>query len=166
MKRILICEFHQETNTFNPIINAVERFNAGDVFEGEARYKKILAQKLAVAGAVDVFTQAQMEVIPSVFMHSGSGGRVADEAYELVCSRLEHYINNSGEFDAVYAALHGATCTESRDDACGDLLEFIRNLVGDKPISASCDMHAKITQKMMDNANIICGYQTYPHSDH
>lgn len=165
MKRILICEFHQETNTFNPIVNGVERFNAGDVFEGEARYQKILSQKLAVAGAVDVLTENGMEVIPSVFMHSGSGGRVADEALEIMCSRLEHYIKTVGEFDGVYAALHGATCTESNDDACGDVLAFIRQLVGDKPIAASCDMHAKITKKMMDNADIICGYQTYPHID-
>ena len=164
-KRILICEFHQETNTFNPIINGVERFNAGDVFEGQAWFEKLLMEKRAVAGATEAFLEAGMEVIPSVFMHSGSGGRVADKAMEIMCSRLAHYVKTVGAFDGVYAALHGATCTESSNDSCGDLLAFIRSLVGDKPIAVSCDMHAKITPKMMDNANIICGYQTYPHID-
>ena len=166
MKRILICEYHQETNTFNPIINTVERFNAGDVFEGEALLKHRIVNKWAVGGAVDMFTEAGAESIPTIMMHSGSGGRVEDKAYEHMCDRLEHYVNTVGEFDGVYAALHGATCTESSDDSCGDLLEFIRKLVGDKPIAASCDMHAKITQKMLDNADIICGYRTYPHIDH
>jgi len=164
-KRILICEFHQESNTFNPIVNAIERFNAGDVFEGEAPLRKLMAKQSAVHGGVDAITQAGGEVIPTIFMHSGSGGRVADEALAHFCERVRYYAETVGEFDGIYAALHGATSTESHDDACGEILALLRSLAGDKPIAASCDLHAKITRKMLQNADFICGYNTYPHVD-
>jgi len=100
-KRILICKFHQETNTFSPIVNAITRFNNGDVFEGERIYNKQLTQKSTIAGAVDAIQAAGIEVIPTVFMHSGSGGRVADEALTHFCNRLQHYLKTE-MYDGVY----------------------------------------------------------------
>ena len=164
-KRILICGFHQETNTFNPFVNEIQRFNAGDVFEGERIFARWTKGNTTIHGAVDAIAEAGGEVIPTIFMHSGSGGRVADEALNHFCERLRYYIETVGEFDGVYAELHGATCTQSEDDACGYILELIRSLVGNKPVTASCDLHAKITQKMLRNADCISGYQTYPHVD-
>lgn len=164
-KRVLICKFHQESNTFNPLINDTQRFNAGDAFEGERIFNKQMEENGTVCGAVTAIREAGGEVIPTIFMHSGSGGPVSDGALAHFCQRLRHYLQTAGEFDAVYAELHGATCTESCDDACGEILELIRQEVGGKPVSASCDLHAKITPKMLKNADIICGYQTYPHVD-
>ena len=164
-KRILICEFHQESNTFNPVVNPVERFNAGDVFEGDRPLRNLMAGNTATHGAVDAITEMGGTVIPTIFMHSGSGGRVADEALELLCQRVRYYVETSGDFDGVYCSLHGATCTVSEDDACGVFLHLLRELVGDKPIAASFDLHAKITEKVLKNLDVICGYHTYPHVD-
>ena len=164
-KRILVCEFHQESNTFNPIVNGIGRFNAGDVLEGERPFRERLTHGSTVHGATDAIREAGGEVYPTALMRSGSGGRVSDEAFAFFCQKVEEYIRKDGDFDAVYAELHGATCTESLDDACGEFLERLRNWVGDKPIVASCDLHAKITEKMLRNADTISGYQTYPHID-
>ena len=165
-KRILICEFHQENNTFNPIVTPAQRFNSGDVFEGEAPLRKLMKTSTTVHGGVDAITEAGGEIIPTIFMRSGSGGRVADEALHHFCDRIRYYVRTVGEFDGIYAALHGATSAESYDDACGEVLELLRSLAGSKPIAASCDLHAKITEKMLKNADFICGYQTYPHVDY
>ena len=164
-KRVLVCEFHQESNTFNPIVNGIDRFNAGDALEGEGIFQMRMASRSTIHGAVDAIREAGGEVYPTVLMRSGSGGRVSDEAFGYFCQRVEEYIRKDGDFDAVYAELHGATCTESLDDACGEILERLRNWVGDKPIVVSCDLHAKITEKMLRNADTISGYQTYPHID-
>ena len=155
-KRILICKFHQETNTFNPVVNGKERFNAGDEFEGERIFAKQLAEKSTICGAVTAITEAGGEVIPTIFMHSGSGGRVADAALEHFCNRLRYYLETE-EFDGVYIELHGATCTESCDDACGEILAMIRSVIGKKPLTASCGLHAQIPQKMLGNADAISG---------
>lgn len=164
-KRILVCAFHQESNTFNPITWDIDRFGTNREFEGEARLQKSLNGKTAVHGGYTAITEAGGEVIPTVYLHAGSGGRVADEVVNYLCERMAYYCQNE-EFDGIYAALHGATCAENEDDACGFFLEILRKLAGDKPIAASFDLHAKITDKILKNADIVCGYQTYPHIDH
>ncbi len=163
-KRILVCEFHQESNTFNPIVWDIDRFGTNREFEGAARLEKSLDGKSAVHGGYTAITEAGGEVVPTIFLHASSGGRVADEVVNHLCERMAYYCQNEA-FDGIYAALHGATCTENEDDACGFFLEILRKLAGDKPIAASFDLHAKITDKILKNADIVCGYQTYPHID-
>ena len=69
--------------------------------------------------------------------------------------------------DAVCASLHGATCTDSDEDACGEFIAWLRELVGDDVvIAASFDLHANITEAMLKNVDVISGYQTYPHVDY
>lgn len=166
-KRILIVEFCQETNTFNPVVSTKEMFNGGKHLEGEEIFQTRLSTRTAVCGAVTAFREAGATVIPTAFVSATatSGGRVADDVLEFVMERVRWYAEHN-EFDAIYASLHGATCTVSCDDACGTLLEHLRKLAGDKPIAASFDLHANITEKVLKNTDIICGYQTYPHNDH
>ena len=163
-KKILIFEFHQETNTFNPLTTPFARFQPDCIFEGPEVFEKTVKNGGAVAGGVAAIQEAGGKVIPTVFMHSSSGGRVKDEVFTHLLERLKFYIENE-EFDGIYAALHGATCTESLDDACGTLLSVLRDMVGDKIITASFDLHANITERLLENADYICGYNTYPHVD-
>ena len=128
-KRILVFEFHQETNDFNPIVTPAERFHPQKIFEGEERFQEVVLKKGVTSGGVNAIWEAGGEVIHTVFMHSGSGGRVDDAVYDYLSSKLKAYIAEAGEFDAVLAILHGCTACVSRDDACGDILEMIRELV-------------------------------------
>lgn len=164
--RILVCEYHQESNTFNPIVSPLSKFTAALGCEGERIYKARLSTRSNVHGAVDAIIAAGGEAIPTVFLTAGSGGRMSDSVYELACERMRHYVAEVGEFDAVYCDLHGATCTETIDDACGEFLKFVRELVGNKVIAASFDLHANITEKVLTYADVVCGYQSYPHVDH
>lgn len=165
MKKILICEFHQETNTFNPIVWDIDRFGTNRNFESKDRFEYAVNANGAVGGGIKAIVEAGGEAVPSIFMHASSGGRVGDDVLAHFLDRVEHYAKTQ-EFDGIYAALHGATCTESEDDACGVIAEHLRKLAGDRPVAISCDLHAKITDKMLCNADIITGYQTYPHIDH
>jgi len=161
-KRILILEFRQETNTFNPVV--MQKPSFGNAFEGEKVFQSRMAYRSAVHGAVDAFGEIGAEVIPMVFLAAPSGGRVADDVLEFVMERVQYYAENNA-FDAIYASLHGATVTQSNDDACGTLTELLRTLAGEKPVVASFDLHANITDKVLKNLDAVCGYQTYPHVD-
>lgn len=164
--KLLIFEFHQETNTFNPVIAGPKDFHPQCVFEGEARFAGCRKAGGMVAGMCDAAEQAGYTLIPTLFMHASSGGRVSDGVFDMLCQRLQHYIETAGEFDGILAALHGATATETHNDACGDLLAFLRKLVGDKPIACAFDLHANITSRVLENGDVFCGYNTYPHIDH
>ena len=163
-KRILVLSFRQETNTFNPIVAGMSEFNAGAPAEGQKIWDSLLEVKSAIHGAVDAFAEYGAEPIPTAFLQAPSGGRVADDVLQFLMDRVEAYAKEN-EFDAIYASLHGATCTETNDDACGTLIAHLRKLAGNKPIAASFDLHANITEKLLKNIDIICGYQTYPHRD-
>jgi microcystin degradation protein MlrC len=68
--------------------------------------------------------------------------------------------------DAVYLDLHGAMVTEHLDDGEGDLLRRVRDLVGARvPVVVSLDYHANITEAMVEHADALIGYRTYPHID-
>lgn len=163
-KRIFLFEFHQESNTFNPITAKLEDFYIGSVPEGREGYARMKTQTGMVRGMIDVL-DADVEVIPGVFLHAESGGRVQDSVFDYLWQKLEAALDAAGPVDGVCAALHGATCTESLDDACGELLTRLRKKVGNASIAAGFDLHANITEPVLAAADIICGYQTYPHTD-
>src|SRR6185312_3180892 len=55
---------------------------------------------------------------------------------------------------------------EDEPDLDGWLLEKIRQIVGpDMPVVASIDLHAHVTQRMIQHASAIVGYHTFPHVD-
>ena len=61
--------------------------------------------------------------------------------------------------------LHGAMVTESTLDAEGEILAEIRLTHPDLPVAVSLDFHANVTREIVDNASVICGYHSYPHTD-
>ena len=68
--------------------------------------------------------------------------------------------------DAVYLDLHGAMVAEHLDDADGEILRRVRDLVGPRvPVVASLDFHANISQQMAQVATALVSYRTYPHVD-
>jgi microcystin degradation protein MlrC len=68
--------------------------------------------------------------------------------------------------DAVYLDLHGAMVTATYDDAEGELLQRLRAVVGTAvPILVSLDLHANVSPQMVERADFISSYRTYPHTD-
>ena len=165
-KKVIICDFHQETNTFNPLPFTLEMFKAQRYGEGREAYDISKSLPCAFHGMIDAVEEKGYEVVPGIMLYGGSGGRVSDDVFTLAKDGIKQTITECGEFDAVFCSLHGATCTESVDDACGEFLQYVRALVGkDKVIAASFDLHANITDRILRYADVVCGYQSYPHVD-
>lgn len=166
-KRILICEFHQETNTFNPIPMGLEGFSALRYANGQEAYNLCKDLPCAFHGMIDAIEENGGTVIPSISLYGSLGGKVKDDVLQLLIDGVEKTLAQAGPVDAVCASLHGATCTEGEEDACGKFLSWLRETVGDEVvIAASFDLHANITETILKNTDILSGYQTYPHVDH
>ncbi len=165
--KIAVCEFRQESNSFNPVVTTRDYFECGGIFSGDAFVQKALKEPCAVSGMLHELSEAKAEVIPAYSMVSQSGGPVdqalMDEFLEHTLPVLEAHL----PLDGVLVSLHGATQGTGCEDFSGDILEKIRALVGEKTvISCSCDLHANVTDKFIRNADYVCGYQTYPHTDY
>lgn len=163
-KKILMCGFHQESNSFNPVLTPLGMF--GITPSGEAG-KRLYKSRTSSGGMVTVFEDTEdVEAIYSVVMAANSGAPLQASVAEYFLSNVLADIKKSGKLDGVAVSLHGATMSESSDDVCGDILEAIRAEVGEEiPISAAFDLHANITEKIMKNTDYICGFLEYPHID-
>lgn len=99
-------------------------------------------------------------------MYCQSGGPVADEVVNYFVDNLEKDIKDNLPLDGVVISYHGALQSKSCDDVECSISEKVRILIGnDAFISVSTDLHAYISDKMVENIDVICGYHTYPHTD-
>jgi microcystin degradation protein MlrC len=55
--------------------------------------------------------------------------------------------------------------TRTYDDAEGELLRRIRRIAPADVLAVALDMHANVYGAMVENADIIAGYHSYPHID-
>ena len=90
-------------------------------------------------------------------------GPVADDAYARMSESILEAVAKG--CDAIMLDLHGAMVTESSPDGEGTLLTQVRAAAPHTPICVTCDLHANLTQAMVDNCDALIGYKTYPHTD-
>jgi microcystin degradation protein MlrC len=104
-------------------------------------------------------------LIPIVAVWATPSGMVDGATLRALVGEIVQGITSSRP-DGVLLALHGAMVCDFDADADGWVLEQVRQAVGpDVPIVATLDLHANISQRMVDMSNILIGYDTYPHVD-
>lgn len=164
-KRVAVVSFEFEGNSFSPKICGRPEF--GFYAEGAAMWSLIDGKPLAVSGGVDVLrADPELQLTPILVAQGGSGGEVEPEFYRATVDKIITGLREQGPFDGIYLALHGAMISAGVTDGEGLLLEEIRALVGSDPVIAvSLDLHANVTPKMVNTANILVGYENYPHDD-
>lgn len=164
-KRVAVVSFEFEGNSFSPKVCGRPEF--GFYAEGEAMWSLIAGNPLAVSGGVDVLrADPALQLTPILVAQGGSGGTVEPEFYRATVDKIVAGVREQGPFDGIYLALHGAMVSPGVTDAEGELLQQIRAVVGSAPVMAvSLDLHANVTPKMVGAANILVGYQNYPHDD-
>ncbi|MBQ8340719.1 MAG: M81 family metallopeptidase [Clostridia bacterium] len=162
-KRIYVCGLHQESNSFNPVLMREERFSTWEGDEVAGFYGR---NRGIIGGMIDTLVDSGAELIYGRYMTASSGGPLEDAVALHFIEKALADIAAAGKLDGIAIALHGATMSASSDDVCGDILAAIRAAVGEEmPIAAGFDLHANITEKISQNADYACGYQTYPHLD-
>jgi microcystin degradation protein MlrC len=164
--RVAIASFEFEGNTLSTQLFGEAEFARRVLVEGAAVLPAIEGHPLAVTGALDLLRAEGLDLLPILVAHGGSGGRVRDAFYQDIRDRILAGLRAAGPLSGVFVALHGAMICETLDDPEGDLLEAVRALVGPAvPIAASLDLHAHVTPRMVAAADVVVGYETYPHDD-
>ncbi len=160
MPRILIGELKQETATFNP---APTRYDDFSVYFGQELIDALRATKTEIAGALDIFAEAGIDVVPTVAASAVSGGRVVQADLDRLIHEILQAASEHRDVDGLYLCLHGAMAGEREDDPEGLLLAELRKRFPNQPIVASLDLHAVLTDRMIQAADILVPYHTYPH---
>ena len=106
------------------------------------------------------------EPVPLVLTASHPWGPVDQTFFDQLVADIINRLEASGDIDAIYVANHGAMVATVSPDPDGDMLSRLRAAVGtDIPIIATLDLHANISEAMVESASVLVAYQTNPHVD-
>lgn len=168
--RIALAGMALESNAFAPVATEAD-FRARYYFEGD----EILAEARRPASVISAELSAAVRTLdatgpwspaPAIVTDCPPWGPV-DHAFfaatvEAIVSRLEA----SAPLDAVYVANHGAMVSTGTPDPDGEMLARIREAVGPgAAVVVTLDLHANVSERMVEAADVVIGYQTNPHVD-
>ncbi len=165
--RVATLGFHHESNTFAPVPASLEQFLASGPDEGDGIIAKYAESQATLAGYIEAAAaDADVELVPLLFFDLTPMGTITAEALETITGRLLTTLDDAGPWDAVLLGLHGAAASEVHRDADGEILERVRQLVGSSvAIGVTYDMHANVSSRMIDCADVVNTYMTNPHLD-
>ncbi|MDO9404605.1 MAG: M81 family metallopeptidase [Polaromonas sp.] len=167
--KVLVAGYQHETNTFAPTLADWAAFNRGDCFPAFVRGQSLLDQltgiNIPIGGFIDAARRHGWELMPASWCGAGPSSYVTRDAFERISAAILDDVKCGG-FDAIYLDLHGAAVAEHVDDTEGELIARIRAVVGAGiPIVASLDLHANVTHRMLQEADAMVAYRSYPHVD-
>ena len=170
MTRIAVGGFLHETNTFAPTKATYDAFVHGGgwpaMSQGDKLIEKMRGINVGMAGFVPSAEQQGWELVPTIWCAASPSAHVTEAAYERVAKVIVDGIRDAGPIDGVYLDLHGAMVTEHLDDGEGEIIARVRKVIGkDLPLVVSLDLHANVTPEMVEHADALIAYRTYPHID-
>lgn len=186
--RVLTAELEHETNTFCVIPTSLQNFRNYQFIDTSAEIElKRRGTKSSLGASFEAADQFRWELVPSLCAVANPTGKVTSEAFEQICEIMFAPLK-AQLFDGLLLFLHGAmvtgelfdlkntfvflciiysVCTDTYEDAEGELLARIRNIVGPEvPIFVTLDLHGNITTRMVDNCSCLIAVRTYPHIDY
>jgi microcystin degradation protein MlrC len=165
--RLLLAMMKHETNTFSPVLTDLSRFSRAGGPAPDSGAAAIAAYRGTgtVTGAyIEIAEREGAEFELAIAADAWPSGPVENDAYEAMSGTILVAVKRGG-WDGILLDLHGAMVTRSHEDGEGTLLKRIRAIDPKTPIAVGYDMHANVYAEMVEHANVVAGYQTYPHID-
>ncbi|MCC2683993.1 MAG: family peptidase [Paenibacillaceae bacterium] len=162
--KIAVIGIYHETNTFAPGATVFDDFREEWV-DGEAAWReRYTGTGTTMGGVIAKADELGVTLVPGLYASTMPSGTIeagaADALIEAVISSADP------SADGVFVILHGAMVAANYPDMEGELLSRLRERIGlQKPVAVTLDLHSNTTRRMVEHANIIIGYDTYPHVD-
>lgn len=169
-KRVAIAGFVHESNSFAPSPADMAAFIQGGGYlplsRGEEIIQRAAGVNLPVAGMIEHARLAGWQLMPLIWAGAVPSAPVTAACYRDIADELMAGLRDLGPVDGVLLDLHGAMVAEGTPDGEGELLARVRAAVGpDVPVVAALDLHGNISARMIEAADLMLGFRTYPHVD-
>ena len=168
MKTIICAQFKQESNRYAKGVSGLREYEQREYLFGEDALREAFqGTKNELGGFFDVLDQeSDCWLVPVLALNASPGPVTEQTIWQQVKDRLLEEIDAQPRVDGILLSLHGAMVTEEMEDGEGELLEALRQRVGAQvPIVATLDLHANMTEKMMEYATAFFPCDYYPHTD-
>ena len=168
--RIAVASFSHETCTFNPTPTTVEDFEWGGVPRGQAVLDESRGVSTYLNGFIKVADASpDIELIGILDASSPRGGSsgswLTQACFDTYSHGIAEGISTVDDVDGVLLALHGAMAVTEVLKPEAEIVRRVRQVVGDKPIMVTLDLHANEDHELTDVADGVFIIKTYPHVD-
>ena len=154
-----------ETNTFSPTPTTLADFQQLGFYRGDEIPTAFAGTGTTTGGYLHKCDELGIELVPLLWAFAGPSGLVEQNAYDVLKQEFLERLLAAGGVDGCLLDLHGAMATDDIEDAEGELIAAVRDVLGAKPIITTLDLHANITAAMAASSDVIIGFDTYPHVD-
>ena len=162
--RIAVAGIYHETNTFAPGRTGLANF-AGERVVGEEAFRlRYGGTRTSMGGVIDAAREHGATLAPGLYTAATPSGMVESSAAEALIGDVAASIDPGA--DGLVLIMHGAMASEQYADFEGECLARLRARLGDDyPIAMTIDLHGNVSPEMARLADMIVGYDTYPHID-
>ena len=168
--RIAVLGFHLESNAFAPV-SKERHFRSLCYFEGEDIAREARKPAPALPAEVPAFyremeARGKWSAVPIIVTACEPGGPVDERFFQATLAAMRQRLAAAGRLDAVYISNHGGMISTAGPDPDGELYAMVRGVVGAAvPVVATVDLHANISERMVQNVDALVSYRTNPHMD-
>lgn len=163
--RVLVAGLFHETHTF---LSQCTAWNAFTVHRGRELFS-LAGDASPMGGMLQYAAENGWEVLPTIAAAAMPSGTVEDDAYHRFLDEFTRLASRHlcDRLDGIFLVLHGALACESRQDVEGDFLRHLKTLVGvaDVPVYGVFDLHAHLTDAMIEHSDCLVAYRENPHCD-
>jgi microcystin degradation protein MlrC len=165
--RIATGGISHETSTFAPTPTTLHDFATGlGLFRDRAILDRFHGANNCTGGFITGAERHGFELLPLLWTFAYPGGLIVRADYETLKREFLDRLTHVLPVDGVLLDLHGAMVVDGIDDGDGDFIEAVRGAVGPTcPIVVTFDLHGNHTQRRVDAADAVIGFDTYPHVD-
>lgn len=166
--RIAIGGFVHETNSYGSVPVTMEVLEE-HTCEGQRFAGVYQNSNSYVAGFQDAARELGVELVYTRMSSMLPSGPCVKEGFELSRDRIVMLTRQAHEekpLDGICLFLHGAGAAEGYPDVEGEILQALRNALGNEiPIAVVQDLHGNISREMAALSDIMVGCKCYPHTD-
>lgn len=159
-----------ESNAFAPIATEND-FRSRYYFEDNVILQEASKKHSVMPLEMTAFVRAMhatgsWQPVPTLLTGCQPWGPVDARFFHSCIDRIAASLERALPLDAVYLANHGAMTATHDPDPDGELYARVREVVGnDAIIVSTLDLHANISERMVERTNLLIGYLTNPHVD-
>lgn len=164
--RVGIIALQHESNTFLPASTTLADFERGILATADDLLRHYRDAHHEVGGFIEGSEEQKLTAVPIFAASATPGGTITASTYRDLSERMFRALDAAGEIDGLLVAPHGAAVCESEPDMDGHWLTALRERIGPGvPIVCTLDLHANLSQRMIDVCDATIAYRTNPHLD-
>jgi len=170
-KRVALMGFMLESNAFAPVSDE-EAFRSlcymagGEILTDMARPNPSLPAEISAFAEEMNRAGIDWEPAPILVTAAEPGGPIDHAFFSRTLDKMKTRLEAAMPLDGVFFAAHGAMVSTGDFDPDGEAFEMVRAVIGaETPLIATLDLHANISERMVEETDVLVSYLTNPHVD-